>query len=197
MRKHLRKTYNDHQNYQASPEILVALCHGNHEAYTEIYAHYRKPVYNFIFALTDSYETAEDITHDVFICIWENRKKLEPDQGIRRYLFAVAKHLAMRYFRQKKNENNYIEYRGLQSMEDIPSDELLFVKEADTLIDTAISRMPRIRKQIFKMYYEEELSYDQISDMLGMNKATVANHLTNAKNNIRNALMLLVSIFLQ
>ena len=184
-----RKVCNENvRGYQTSPEVLTALRHGNHDAYVEIYTHYQKPICNFIHALIGSHETAEDITHDVFISVWENRKKIKPEQGIHRYLFTIAKHLAMRYFRQKKNENNYYEYNGQQSMEYTSPDELLIAKEADALVDMAISRMPRIRKQIFEMYYKENLSYRQIADKLRVNKATVANHLTNAKYNLRKIL---------
>jgi len=182
-------------DYQASPEVLTALSQGNHDAYVEIYSHYRGPVGEFLHALTGSHEVAEDITHDVFVVVWENRRKLDPAQGIHRYLYAVAKNLMMRYFRRQKNDGNYLEYRGLQSMEDIAPEELVAAKEIDALVGMAVSRMPRIRGQIFAMYYNNGMDYGQIADKLGINKATVANHLTNAKNDIRKILALFVLIF--
>lgn len=176
------------RNCQIAPEILIAMRQGNQDAYSKVYAHYQKPLCEFLGALTRSREDAEDITHDVFINVWENREKLDPDQGIRRYLYAVAKHLAMRYFRQKKNDGHYRQYNGMKPSKDIATDEILFAKEADALIDKVITRMPRIRGQIFEMYYKEDLSYDQIADKLGMNKATVANHLSHARKDIRKVL---------
>jgi len=176
-------------NSQISPEVLAALCQGNHHAYSTVYAHYQKPLCDFISALTRSSEDAEDITHDVFISMWENREKLDPEQGIRRYLYAVAKHMSMRYFRKKKREGQYLQHNGIHISKDIISaDEILFAKEADSLIDRSISRMPPVRKQIFELFYKEDLSYDQIADRLSMNKATVANHLTHAKKDIRKVL---------
>jgi len=176
------------RNCQIAPEILIALRQGNPDAYSIVYAHYQKPLCEFIGALTRSQEDAEDITHDVFISVWENREKLDPAQGIRRYLYAVAKHLSMRYFRQKKNEGQYRQYNGMQPSKEIAAEEIVFAKEADALINTSISRMPRLRGEIFTMYYKEDLSYDQIADKLGMNKATVANHLTHARKDIRKVL---------
>ena len=173
-------------NVQPSIEVLTALSQGSHEAYSEIYLHYQKPVCNFIYALTHSREDAEDITHEVFINVWKNCRKLAPEEGINRYLFAIAKNLVMRYFRQKKIESNYLQYSRQQSVQsDIFSDELLLLEETGASIEMVMSRMPRIRKQIFEMYYKGGLSYDRIADKLGMNKATVANHLSNAKNDIR------------
>jgi len=172
----------------ASTMTLIALRQGSHQAYEEIYLHYYKPVHNFLHALTRSREAAEDITHDVFIGVWENRGRLDPGQGIRPYLYAVAKNLAMRYFRKKKNESNYLSYSDLYSTGSVATDDGLLAEEAGAIVVDAMSRMPRIRKRIFEMYYKEGLDYCQIAERLEMNKATVANHLTNAKNDIRKAL---------
>ena len=176
------------QPCHVSPELLYALRQGDHNAYEEVYARYRKPVYDFLYAVVRSHEVAEDITHNVFLGVWENRARLDPPLGIRRYLFVVAKYMAMRYFRRKKTENNHFKYMWTQAVKDIVPEELLFAKEADLLVDVAITRMPDTRKQIFLMYYKGGFNYVQIAETLGMNKATVANHLTHAKNDIRHAL---------
>jgi len=173
---------------QISSEVLDALRHGEHNAYDEIYLHYYKPLYDFVHTLVRSHEDAEDIIHNVFINVWENRKNIEPEQGIHRYLFVVARNLAMRHFRRKKSENNYMQYKWLQSPVEHAADEAFAVKEVDALVEVAISRMPRVRRQIFRMFYQDNLSYEQIADRLGMNKATVANHLSHAKKDIRSML---------
>jgi len=173
---------------QVSPELLDSLRQGDKNAYGEVYARYRKSIYDFLYTLIRSHEVAEDITHNVFIGVWENRARLDPDLGIQRYLFVVAKYMAMRYFRRKKIENIHLQYEWTQAVQDIVPEELLFAKEADLLVDVAISKMPDIRKQIFIMHYKEGLNYVQIAETLGMNKATVANHLTHAKNDIRKVL---------
>jgi len=173
------------QSYRVSPEILVALREGSQEAYAEIYSRLRNPVYNFLHALTHSKEAAEDISHNVFLSVWENRNKIEPEQGIHRYLFAVAKKMALHYFRHKKVESTHFQYAWLQSVHNIIPEELLFAKETYLLVEAAILKMPHIRKQIFEMYYKNDLDYEQIAKELGMNKATVANHLSHARSDIR------------
>ncbi|MCL2502492.1 MAG: sigma-70 family RNA polymerase sigma factor [Bacteroidales bacterium] len=175
-------------NSLVSQETLEALCRGSHEAYDQVYSRYQKPVCDFIYALTCCREVAEDITHEVFVSVWENRQNLDPSQGIRRYLFAVAKNLVMRHFRQKKTEGHYLRYCQQRPIESDGSDKWLFAKEADALIRAATAKMPRIRGQIFKMYYRDGLSYDAIAQKLNMNKATIANHLCHAKNDIKHVL---------
>jgi len=168
----------------------IALRQGNHQAYTQVYTHYRQPVYEFLHALTRSNEVAEDIAHNVFLQVWENREKLDPAQEVQRYLFGVAKNLAMRHFRKKRVEENYFEYSWQQPVQEIAPEESLYAKEADLLVDVAITKMPPIRRQIFELFYKEEMSYDLIAKKLNMKKATVANHLTHAKNDIRKILQI-------
>ena len=179
---------NINSDNQITPAILMALRQGDHNAYEEIYLRYYKSIVHFTNALIRSSEDAEDIAHDIFISVWENRKNLNPEQCIRSYLFAAAKHLAMRYFRKKKSESNYLLYCGQQSREESSADQALSLKEVEMLTQQAISQMPPIRKKIFWMYYHENLRYDQIADKLNMNKATVANHLSHAKKDIRRVL---------
>ena len=161
---------------------------GSHQDFEEAYTHYQKPLSNFIYALTRSKTAAEDITHDVFISVWEHRAALDFNQGIRGYLFTAAKNLIMRYFRQQKVANRYHQY-GLQQSELTPgSDERLFALEAEALIREAAHKMPRVRGKVFKLHYHDGLTYDLIAGKLNMNKATIANHLSQAKSDIRKAL---------
>lgn len=171
-----------------SPQVLRALCGGSREAYQEVYTRYQKPLCNFIYALTRSEAVAEDIAQEVFISVWENRRKLEPDQGISRYLFAVAKNLVMRYFRRKKTEGHYHQYSLQQSKVGHGSDEWLFAKEAEALIREAAHKMPRIRGEVFKLHYRDGLTCDLIAQKMEMNKATIANHLSHAKSDIKKTL---------
>ena len=173
------------QSYRVSLELLVALRKGSQEAYAEVYSRFRNPVYNFLHALTRSKEAAEDISHNVFLNVWENRNKIEPEQGIHRYLFAVAKKMALHYFRHKKVESTHSQYVWIQAVQHIVPEEFLFAKESYLLVEAAILKMPRIRRKIFEMCYKKGLDYEQIAKELDMNKATVANHLSHARNDIR------------
>jgi RNA polymerase sigma-70 factor (ECF subfamily) len=175
----MEKNANNNDNH--SSQLLTAFCMGDQNAYAEIYNHYRGAVYDFLYSLTRSQEIAEDITHNVFIALWEKREKIDPLKGIRRYLYILARNMAMLHFRKKKNERIHFTHTWLDAIQDIAPDELLMAKEADLLVDVAIARMPKIRKQIFIMFYKEGLNYAQIAHTLNMNKATVANHLSNAK----------------
>ena len=173
------------QSFRIQSELLVALREGNKDAYAEVYSRFRNPVYNFLHALTRSKEAAEDISHNVFLSVWENRNKIEPEQGIHRYLFAVAKNMALHYFRHKKVENTHFQYVWIQDVPHIIPEELLFAKETYLLVEAAILKMPYIRKKIFEMCYKKGLDYEQIANELEMNKATVANHLSHARSDIR------------
>ena len=168
----------------------IALRQGNHQVYTQVYANYHQPVYEFLQALTRSNEVAEDIAHNVFLEMWENREELDPNKEVQRYLFGVARNLAMRHFRKKKVEDNYFEYMWQQPVQEVVPEETLYAKEADLLVDVAIAKMPPLRRQIFELFYKEEMSYDLIAKKLNMKKTTVANHLTHAKNDIRKILQI-------
>ena len=181
---------------EINPELLRALCRGEHGAFREIYLSYVTPVKEFLKLLTRSEEDAEEITQDVFITIWEKHHQINPDKSFKGYLYTIARNAALRLFERKKVHEKYVHSPISRPLDSSPSDEYLIAEETELLIEIAVSRMPAQRRKIFEMNRNEGLKSNEIAEKLNLSKYTVDNHLYAARKDIRQIIAMFMLFFM-
>lgn len=141
------------------------------------------------FRVTKSAESAEEIVDDVFCSFWKNRKKINIAMSFTPYLIASVRNRSLDYLRKLKNEkSSALEVAsGVASSETIASD-LLAYQELNNHIVAAIQSLPPQCRLIFTMSREQDLTYKEIADKLGISIKTVDTQMGRALKHIRNEL---------
>jgi RNA polymerase sigma-70 factor (family 1) len=141
------------------------------------------------FRMTKSAESAEEIVDDVFCSFWKNRKKINIAMAFTPYLIASVRNRSLDHLRRLKNEkSSTLEVAlGIASSETIASD-LLAYEELNTHLIAAIQSLPPQCRLIFTMSREQELTYKEISEKLGISIKTVDTQMGRAIKHIRAAL---------
>jgi len=176
-------------------DVLESLRLGSHNAYQTVYLHWRKPVYHLLLKLTGSPADSEDITHDVFIKVWENHEKVDPTKNIKSLLYLIARHSAIKHFDKQKARDNYV---GMADKDDIDfesSYDIAVAKETELLKEAKLLRMSEQRRTIYLLSVEEGLSADQIAQRVGASKDTVYTQLSAAKKELHELLSLFMIFF--
>jgi RNA polymerase sigma-70 factor (ECF subfamily) len=130
------------------------------------------------FALTyvDDQSVAEEIVQEVFIYLWEKKENIEIKSSVRSYLYMATKHAALRFKKagtiRRKHEDNYAQKKEYTEEQDA-FDE----KELTEMLNSAIDRLPEKCKAIFKLKYNEKLSYKEIAEKLNISPKTVDNQI--------------------
>lgn len=168
-------------------QIIEAIRQGNQAGFREFYIHYHQPIYNFINSLINSPHDAEDLTQDVFIKIWEKRDGLDPDRGIKAYIFKLARNNAYNHIRKRNSEDNYLAHGVLANNEEFASDEEFIAYQTEITHRIAIAAMPDLRQQIYLMHHDKEMSHEEIARRLNMEKTAVTNHISRARKDIERA----------
>jgi len=178
-----------------TPLLLQSLRIGNHEAFRTVYIHYSGPLCRFLTALCRSRETAEEITQDVFLKLWEKRENINPEKNIRTYLYTMAKNAMMNHFQHQSVEWRFLQSGAGLNESDPASDEILIAQETEILIELAVSRMPKKRREVFELSRKAGMTNEMIAKELNLSKETVAAHLSYARKDIKEVLALLVAFF--
>ena len=174
-------------------KLIGKIALGNHNAYNEFFMIYFPKVKYFIFHFVKSEATAEELTQEVFVRIWENREKMASVQSVNSYIYRMAKNATLNYIEHQHVEKNYLgqyEANVGQSIE-----EELYARETELLVQLTVNNMPPQRKKIYKMSREEGLKNDEIAEQLNISKKTVENHLNIALNEIRKTISLFALFF--
>lgn len=179
-----------------TPNDVEALRRGNHTAYDKIYMAYWDSIKNFLYKITRSQEEAKEITQDIFMNLWIKREQLDPSKKFKSYLFTIAKNSAYNRFNHKQVELKYQRLNHTETDFSTPPDEVLIAEEMELLTEIAISRMPKLRKQVYELSQQEMLSNEQIAQKLNISKENVANHLARAKRDLREILYLFIVLFI-
>ncbi len=161
---------------------------GDDTAFEQIYMQWFGPIFYLLRRLTGSEEDARDITQDVFGRLWEKRGNIEVDKGVKSYLFSAARHSATKLFDKNRAADNYLSDAGRPDDEGISSFELVVAQEISLLMEYAIGKMPKQRRQVYELSYKEGLSPAEIASRLELSPRAVHDHLYQARTSIREIL---------
>lgn len=165
---------------------LCALRDGDHEAFSEIYLKTIDPMIDFLDLLLHSRHQAEEISQQIFVNIWENRARIDPDGNFKGYLYIVARSAAFKYLAHKKVHDKYVNFRlSLDPDLGYAPDELLIDNELALLISLSLEAMPEQRRRVFEMSRYDNMTNDEIAARLNISKNTVRSHLYNALRELK------------
>lgn len=156
--------------------------------FLEIYRAFYGKVFTFVLSLVRSKANAQDITQNIFMKLWKNRKNLEHIKSMDDYLFILSKNACMDYFRKasRKKEISTDVFDEFLLSRIVSSSE----KRIDALSDIeelrhVIESLPSKRRDIFIMSRFDGLSNDEIASILGVSKKTVENQISLATKKIK------------
>lgn len=184
--------------FKTEEEWLLRIKKGDKEAFSLFFYKYYNSLCYFAINILEDSHVAEDVVQDVFVTIWNRRKKLSVEGSIRSYLYKSVKNRSINYLRSKKLETKSLEEAILpeQDSEKIPS-EIMQEKEIyDELvmaIEQAIEQLPKRQKLIFTLSRDEGLTYEEIAEVLDISVKTVKTQIGRSKVKMREVLSKYVS----
>jgi RNA polymerase sigma-70 factor (ECF subfamily) len=167
-------------------ELLHQLIQGDAEAFRQLYEHYQGRIFLFAYRFTKSKQAAEEIVQEVFVKLWEKREQINIEKNFSAYIIRVTRNLILDGLKKaaydKKMQQQIL--RHMKVLRDTSAEELLN-KELERLHRQAIDSLSPQKKTIYLLSREEELTYEQIADRLGISRNTVRNHMADALQTIR------------
>jgi RNA polymerase sigma-70 factor (ECF subfamily) len=168
-------------------QLNEGLKNGSMSSFEKVYKLHFKKVYGISLKYLRDECIASDITQDVFLKLWRNRAKISMEHTLDQQLFVIAKGIIIDHFRKVASEEKLLcDFKESDVSE--TKDEQYANAEKLRKIYKTIEDLPQKRKEIFKMLKFQGLTYDEISEKLGISPNTVSNHITAAIKEIRERL---------
>lgn len=155
------------------------------EAFRRVYDFYKSRLYYFALKFTKRGVYAEEIVQEVFIKIWENRRKLNPELSFRSYIFTITYHTLINFLKKAaldektKHELCRIFTESERVAETGPD------YESEKMLHEAIDGLPPRRKEIFRLAKLQGKSYAEIAAELNISKDTVRLQIIEANKTIK------------
>lgn len=146
---------------------------GDREAFGELYRVYLDRIYRFVYFLVLDEPLAEDITQNTFLKAWNYLPKYVPEKGtFQSFVYKVARNLVIDHQRKKK-EVAITQETELFLPADTDIEEEYEASERSVTVKRALSSLPDFDKEIVIMRYFEELSYSEISKVVGKKESAI------------------------
>lgn len=163
---------------------------GDQSAFSEIYFSLRGIIFGFASRMLGNSTLAEDITQETFIFFIENSHKYSADRGdLLSYLCGIARNKILHHFRRQRlqietpsDENEFIiETEDLFARNPL---NVLLDEELNEKVDTAIAKLPFLQREVIILREIEELSYEEISQIIETPLSAVKARLFRARRNL-------------
>ena len=171
---------------ESEVKLIKLLQNDDQEALSALYYLHVKKLKYYIQRTARSPFLAEDIVHDTFIKIWENRMDIDPIKPFKPYLFTIAKRNLLNVLKRAQHETSIMsEIRKYAEEQENTTELQLNYNESNSLISEAVNSLSGQSKEVFIRCRIQGLTYKQAAIELGITESTINKHMNKALTTIR------------
>ena len=149
-------------------QLIEEVRSGKRRAFTELMRRYQQRVYWVARRIVGTHEDADDIAQETFVKAFTALGDFRGESSFFTWLYRIAVNLSLNAVRKKQLVNylreSEIINRIFPSSED-PSRDVEF-KETQSRLEEAVAQLPEKQRAVFVMRYYDELSYEEISEVM-------------------------------
>ena len=162
--------------------------------FRELFDSYFRILTTYAYRFVNDWQTAEDITQDVFMSLWEKKESIDFDDPIKPYLYRAVYNRSINYLNSALMQKRI---EGAETIDELINREILSYNQHDTLllkeitdeINQFVDTPPPQCRTVYKLSRERNLRNKEIAARLGVSEKTVEKHLSKALSEIRNHLV--------
>jgi RNA polymerase sigma-70 factor (ECF subfamily) len=164
-------------------QLVETIRGGDPDAFEVLVRRKTSKVYSLCYRIIGNSEDAKDISQLVFIKLWENLEKYDPQYAFDTWLYRMVTNVAIDFMRNKQSRENAVNsnLRLVKTSTDADQGTIVQRKEVESVFNTVAQVLSPKQKTIFVMNQMEDLSSSEIAKVLGCRESTVRNHLFNAR----------------
>jgi len=177
-------------------EIINRVLEGEKAAFAEIIKKYQNMVFKYVYYQFGNYDEALDITQDIFITVMEALESFRQESKFSTWLYSIMVNHCKNY-KKKKNRYSTVPlkiFRGgeevelqLEDTREDPEDRII-KEDSLRIIKEEINKLPNDFREILTLRDIEGLSYNEISDILGINLSNVKVRIHRGREYLKNRL---------
>jgi RNA polymerase sigma factor (sigma-70 family) len=192
-------------NHKNSPPVKYdvqlwdALQKGDHIAYGKIYTAHVDTLYAYGKKLRSHTTLVEDAIQDVFIDLWRYKATLGPVRSIKAYLFACLRRQLTRSIKKEKVVVLDDQYLQEDNFETSTLELLIHVQDRQeevAKINKALNQLSKRQKEIIYLRYFQDLSYQEIGQMMGLNQRSTYNLVSKALSMLKEKMVMVILMIL-
>ena len=178
-------------------ELIQQLRAGDELAFKHLVETYQDMVFNTALGIVQNSEDAEDVAQEVFIQVFRSIDQFKGDARLSTWIYRITTTKALDHIRSRKRKKRFAFITSLfGNNEELLHEPVDFNhpgvsldrKEQAALLFRMIDQLPENQKIAFNLHKTEELSYQEIADVMQVSVSAVESLLFRARQNLRKLL---------
>ena len=138
------------------------------EAFAKVVSLYGEKLYWHIRKMVLDHEDANDLLQNTFLKAWTNIELFRGEAKLSTWLYKIAINECITFLNKQRNMNNVsIDDADTFLLERLKGDEYFDGDEIQVRLQNAILTLPEKQRLVFNMKYNEEMKYEEMSEILG------------------------------
>ena len=182
---------------RSDEELIAAFQGGDRDAFTLLVGRYKNPLINFVYRYTGDYDQADDVVQETFIRLYQKADSYRPVAKFSTWLYTIAGNLAKSALRSRSRHATFSFQRmrtsegerELELRDDrYPADALADGALRHEIIQKALNELPEQYREAVILFDIQELSYEEICAITGINMGTLKSRLNRARTRLQELL---------
>jgi RNA polymerase sigma-70 factor (ECF subfamily) len=176
------------------PRLAKLALRGDQQAFAELVDLYQDKLFHMAYRMLSSRQEAEDVVQDAFLRVYKNLDRYDETLKFSTWIYRIATNLCIDRLRKRKPtyslDAESTEHEGLDGYSMIPSDNRtpeseLLLSDTQRIIHGAL---PPKYKSVMTLRYMQDLSLQEIGDVLGMPVTTIKTRVHRGREFLRKKL---------
>ena len=181
-------------------ELMLECSKGDMSAFELLVRRYQDALVNYIYYTINDYHRAEDLAQETFLRVFKNASRYEPKASFKSWLYTIATNLSKNEIRNRARRNTYFLEDMVEENEDVYHSEFMIdtryqpdilyeKKERQQLIKKTLKQLPENQRLALTLVTYQELSYEEISEILNCSTGAVKSLIHRARQNMKKLLI--------
>lgn len=175
-------------------DLIKQAKEGQQRAFTMLYERFKDVIYHTLLKIVNNNDVADDLLSVTFCKAFMKIESYVSDISFEMWLKTIAVNSAIDFIRRTKKEKNnyYVEdsegkFQFSDSADCSPEDICIF-EETNSKLQEAFAKLRFKYKNILQLRTEQNLSYREISEQLGLSESQVKSTLNKAREKLKELL---------
>jgi RNA polymerase sigma-70 factor (ECF subfamily) len=128
---------------------------------------YQKKTYWHIRRIVINHDDADDLVQETFVKVWKQLEKFKEESQLFTWIYRIATNEALMHLRKQRNRFFIpiinVEKRLARTLKD---DNFFKGNDIELKLHEAILRLPEKQRIVFNMKYYDEMTYEQMAEVL-------------------------------
>lgn len=180
----------------ADYELVSTAIAGGEAGFEELVRRYQRPIAAYIYRMVGDYDSALDLTQDVFIKVYNSLARYRSEFKFSTWIYRIAHNAAIDFLRRHAVREHALVsgVDGERREITIESRRLTPEQESEraerrTEIESVVYLLPSTYRELIVLRHSHDLSYDEIAEVTGLPLGTVKNRLFRAREAMRDELV--------